>query len=112
MPSKATKIDLDIAARFRMVREFLDLSGSQMGEVCGLDQSMISYIESGKRELPTHSIKKLYLKHGISPLYLVSNILPMVYQKKTDLSIEDQVNELRVEVELMKINLAQTATKT
>lgn len=68
---------MEIAHRFAKIRKHLNLKQQEMAKCCGIDQTMISRIEVGKRDLPLSAVKALFNAHRISPLYILTGIDPI-----------------------------------
>lgn len=77
MPSKPFIVDMEIANRFAIVRKTLKLNQENMALACNIDQTLVSRIEKGKRDLPVHAIKSLFITNKVSPLFIVAGIEPI-----------------------------------
>lgn len=101
MSQSPTTPDMQIAKNFKLVREYLKLNQVDMAVVCGISQPMVTQIENGKRELPIHAVKNLFLKKNISPAFVLANQGPKEYKKETE-NLITSITDLRAELEIMK----------
>ena len=68
---------MSIGGRFRRLRQHLDLSGDQIGEICGVSKSMVSQWESDSTTPPTERLVALAEKYDFSMDWLLRNKGPM-----------------------------------
>jgi transcriptional regulator with XRE-family HTH domain len=102
MSTKAADIDSQASKRFALVRKKLGLNQSEMSEVCNVTQAMVSYIESGTKDIPREAIKNLYVKHKVSPLYIIVGELPMIYAKDESKALITNISTMNTELEILK----------
>nr|WP_235324634.1 hypothetical protein [Pedobacter lusitanus] len=81
-----------------------------MAAICEIKQSMISYIEGGKRDLPTNAIQNLFLKKNISPTYLLTGGDNMEFNKPTDTQISGKIKNMEADIEILKAEIERLKT--
>lgn len=105
MAPKPSHIDLAAAHRIKYVREeILGINQSEMAEACKVVQSMVSFIEKGTREIPYIFLKRLYIVYRISPIYIMNGVKPII-EGRVSHGLEEDVNEIRAELEIVKAHL-------
>lgn len=90
-PTKPNNLDslydsaMTIGTRFRQLRRHLNLSGEQIGEICGVSKGMVSHWESGNSIPTTDRLIELKNKHPFSIDWLLTG--------QGDMIQPDQISE-------------------
>lgn len=105
MSSRPVNPDLQIAARFKQVREFLKISQAQMAELCKISQPMVTKIENGSREIPVSVVKILFIEKNISPAFMVNGDEKMEYKATKDTMLSRMIRDMSAEMEIMKAEI-------
>jgi len=108
MPLKSPIIDQLAAKRLGIARKHLKLNQADFASAAGVDQSMISRMEKGTKEITFGVLKNLFISKNISPSYILANDSSIVQAKESD-SLITNIRDLRAEIEVMKAEL--TAVK-
>jgi transcriptional regulator with XRE-family HTH domain len=105
MSSREVNPDVQIAARFKQVREFLKLNQVQMGELCKISQPMVASIEKGVREIPVSVLKILFIEKNISPAFMFTGEEKMEYKSTKDTMLSRMIRDMSADMEVMKAEI-------
>lgn len=102
MPRVKLEIDKDICARLVIVMDLLDIGQGEMSKILNVSQPFVSRIRRGEAEMSAGMIKALFFQKNVSPMFMIANQLPILYDKQPMRTIENEVMDMRIELEMLK----------
>lgn len=98
--------DPTIKERFKQVRKAEGLTQQEMGDILGVNQSMVAKVEKGTLELSGNMMVKLYQNLGVSPLYLLTG-QDKVKTVPDSTNVVTYISQLRYELDMLKIKVQE-----
>lgn len=90
--------------RIKKIRQALNLSQEEFGEIFGIKKQNVSSLENDKIFLNNDKLIKLAVKYKISPNYLLLGIGDMFLYKDAASEYESIKKDILAEVKIMLVN--------